>query len=369
MGGSSGLLGVVCSWAARLVWDVCGRIRKFGCKRSEEEVRLSIKEGNENHDDRLDSLKRYMVWHVGQVYEVSKDEGNIDTQRCEDACQANLIKGVTVGTPVHKSNVYGIGVSPDDIEQMAQATDCSTCSMPFTYLGLPIGVNMNRLNSWQGMIDKFDKRLSKWKANLLSIGGRSTLVKAGVDKDTKKIAWVKWENILASREKGVGSINHLHDCCIVPKDTLKHKVGCGTKVRFWIDTCIGDSPLVLRYNRLYRLDVQPYCFIRDRFINREWKMQWKRPIVSGRINAMWESLQAKLQHVTPFEGQDEVRWGIGHDGKFTTSASVKSFKARVGNPINLMSDWKSWFDNLHLSSDGKSRLQVIAATVWWTIWK
>jgi hypothetical protein len=33
------------------------------------------------------------------------------------------------------------------------------------------------------------------------------------------------------------------------------------------------------------------------------------------------------------------------------------------------SSWKSWFDNLHLSSDGKSRLQVIAATVWWTLWK
>ena len=58
---------------------------------------------------------------------------------------------------------------------------------------------------------------------------------------------------IASTTKGiwrnvVGSINHLHDCCIIPKDTLKYKVGCGTKVRFWIDTWIGDSPLVQRYN-------------------------------------------------------------------------------------------------------------------------
>ncbi|GJU39530.1 ribosomal protein L16 [Tanacetum coccineum] len=35
-----------------------------------------------------DSLKRYMVWHAGQVYEVSGDEGSIDTQRCEE--QANV---------------------------------------------------------------------------------------------------------------------------------------------------------------------------------------------------------------------------------------------------------------------------------------
>nr|GEY88243.1 RNA-directed DNA polymerase, eukaryota [Tanacetum cinerariifolium] len=212
----------------------------------------------------------------------------------KDACQANLIKGVTVGTP----------------EQMAWAT-----AMPFTYLGHPIAVNMNRLNRWQEDAG-FDH----------------------ISSTTKET----WRNV-------VGFINHLHDCCIVPKDTLKHKVGCGTKVRFWIATWIGDDPLALRYNRLNRLDVQPYCFIRDRFINREWKMQWKRPIVYGRINAMWESLQAELQHVTPFRGHDEVCWGIGHNGKFTTSASVKSFKTRVGNPINLMSE------GIKTSSTGRSK--------------
>ncbi|GJZ52229.1 DNA-directed RNA polymerase III subunit RPC6-like protein [Tanacetum coccineum] len=73
----------VTNWATHLVWDGCERIRKFRCKRSEDGGRLSIEEGNENHDDRRDSLKRCMVWHVGQVYKVSGDEGSIDTQRCE----------------------------------------------------------------------------------------------------------------------------------------------------------------------------------------------------------------------------------------------------------------------------------------------
>ncbi|GKE41341.1 RNA-directed DNA polymerase, eukaryota [Tanacetum coccineum] len=128
-------------------------------------------------------------------------------------------------------------------------------------------------------------------------------------------------------------------------------------------------------------------------------MQWKRPIVSGRINATWEALQAELQHVTPFEGQDEVRWGIGHDGKFTVGATRHNIDdtilptldvstmwckilpkkvniflwrlnldrlphrlnlSRQGLEIQSIScpvcsnDWKSWFDNLHLSSDGKA---------------
>ncbi|GKB71667.1 RNA-directed DNA polymerase, eukaryota, reverse transcriptase zinc-binding domain protein [Tanacetum coccineum] len=75
---------------------------------------------------------------------------------------------------------------------------------------------------------------------------------------------------LASTTKGVwanimGSINQLHDCGIVPKDTLKYKVGCGTK------------------------------------------MNWKRPIVSGRLIGLLEALQSELQHVTNFDGQDEIR--------------------------------------------------------------
>ena len=47
---------------------------------------------------------------------------------------------------------------------------------PFSYLGLPIDCNMALVKSWEPIIDKFSKRLSKWKASLLSIGGRSTLI-------------------------------------------------------------------------------------------------------------------------------------------------------------------------------------------------
>ncbi|GKE38114.1 RNA-directed DNA polymerase, eukaryota, reverse transcriptase zinc-binding domain protein [Tanacetum coccineum] len=210
---------------------------------------------------------------------------------------------------VQKSNVYGVGVLTEEVEDMARATGCSSGSFPFTYLGLPIGVSMNIINHWQDMLDKFENRLSKWKANLLSIGGRSTLVKwenvlASLKKgglgigslkafnqaflqkwrwrlnSNPKLLWVQvikaiyGEDVgfvhLASTTKGVwanimGSINQLHDCGIVPKDTLKYKVGCGTK------------------------------------------MNWKRPIVSGRLIGLLEALQSELQHVTNFDGQDEIR--------------------------------------------------------------
>nr|GEU50489.1 hypothetical protein [Tanacetum cinerariifolium] len=47
-----------------------------------------------------------------------------------------------------------------------------------TYLGLPIGANLNKSNSWKPIIDKFHKTLSIWKAKNLSYGDRLTLTKS-----------------------------------------------------------------------------------------------------------------------------------------------------------------------------------------------
>ena len=68
-------------------------------------------------------------------------------------------------------------------------------------------------------------------------------------------------------------------------------------------------------------------------------MQWKRPIVSSRINALWESLQAELQHVTHFEGQDEVCWGIGHDGTFTVAATRHQIDDAILPTLDVSTMW------------------------------
>ncbi|GKD43199.1 hypothetical protein Tco_1267844 [Tanacetum coccineum] len=133
----------------------------------------------------------------------------------------------------YKSNVFGVGVSNDEIVSMAACTGCEAGSFPFSYLGLPIGSNMSRIANWQVLIDRFKARLSGWKVNLLSIGGRLTLIKSvlwchgiyyffifkvpemvikslkslratffwGGHENSKKLMWVKWSNTLASYDK------------------------------------------------------------------------------------------------------------------------------------------------------------------------
>nr|GFA60181.1 RNA-directed DNA polymerase, eukaryota, reverse transcriptase zinc-binding domain protein [Tanacetum cinerariifolium] len=101
---------------------------------------------------------------------------------------------------------------------------------------------MSRIANWHILIDCFKAILSGWKVNLLSIGGRLTLIKFvlgslgiyyfsifkapemviksleslranffwGSHESSKKLSWVKWSNTLASFDKGglgVGSLS------------------------------------------------------------------------------------------------------------------------------------------------------------------
>jgi len=50
--------------------------------------------------------------------------------------------------------------------------------LPITYLGLPIGANMNRISIWKPIIRNISYRLAAWKGRLLSIGGRLCLLKS-----------------------------------------------------------------------------------------------------------------------------------------------------------------------------------------------
>nr|GEV99465.1 calcineurin B-like protein 4 [Tanacetum cinerariifolium] len=89
----------------------------------------------------------------------------------KDALQSNLIHGAKPRVNIHKSNVYGIGVSSEEVSDMDRVTGCASGIIPFIYLGLPIGSNMNRTANWNKLVDLFGSKLSAWKASLLSNRG------------------------------------------------------------------------------------------------------------------------------------------------------------------------------------------------------
>ncbi|GKB52232.1 RNA-directed DNA polymerase, eukaryota, reverse transcriptase zinc-binding domain protein, partial [Tanacetum coccineum] len=212
---------------------------------------------------------------------------------------------------LHKSNLYGIGVNTHEISNLASFTGCTPQRLPFTYLGIPIGSNMSRNKEWNPIIDKFKKRLSKWKANMLSIGGRSTLITSvlgsfgvyylslfpihklinkrleslqanffrGCTDGIKKIPWIAWNSVLASKVKGglsigsgtwsriVGTINTMHDKGTIPHSSIKRQVKDGSSTRFWRDAWLGDIPLERKFPRLFCLEANKDCLVRDKWQN------------------------------------------------------------------------------------------------------
>ncbi|KAJ4835262.1 hypothetical protein Tsubulata_019649 [Turnera subulata] len=53
-------------------------------------------------------------------------------------------------------------------------------SLPFSYLGLPLGANPKRAATWNPVILKIQKKLATWKGRLLSLAGRITLIRAAL---------------------------------------------------------------------------------------------------------------------------------------------------------------------------------------------
>jgi hypothetical protein len=244
-----------------------------------------------------------------------------------------------------KSKLMGVLVESDKVKCAATKLGCLILKNPFSYLGTIVGGSMSRVRMWNEVVERVKNRLSKWKMKALSVGGRLTLLKSvigsmpifhmsifraplsvqrvlesirnhffnGHELKSKNSTWVKWNNVMASKEKeglGVSSLyalnrglmckwvwrfyNHntslwarvikaihgddggvgrhvkagtqscwmtvVNEITVLKKhgidifDFMCFKLGNGDKVAFWEDKCIGDHVLKELYPRIYALE-------------------------------------------------------------------------------------------------------------------
>ena len=141
-----------------------------------------------------------------------------------------------------KSKIMGVHVDENLVSCAARQLGCLVLNAPFSYLGSIVGGSMARQQAWSDIVDRVKKRLSKWKMNMLSIGGRLTLVKSvlgslpiynfsifkvpkcvlselegirrkffnGHEQNSKKATWVNWKNVLMSIERGGLGVSSLY---------------------------------------------------------------------------------------------------------------------------------------------------------------
>ncbi|GKB48277.1 RNA-directed DNA polymerase, eukaryota [Tanacetum coccineum] len=218
-----------------------------------------------------------------------------------------MVSGLQIN--IQKSNLFGLRIQQLEVVRLASETGCSASSLPFTYLGLPVGINMKNEASWCPVIDKIkndlttgskdeDRKISwiKWKQALntkekwgLSIGSVQALNSALILKwkwrllNSSESLWVQiikgihgdYGGLLTSSFKSfnhgvrvniIRCIHHLHDKQIIPRNLLIRNLGNGRSVKFWEDDWHESGPWKFKYPRLYALESNHSCLVVDRYV-------------------------------------------------------------------------------------------------------
>jgi len=75
----------------------------------------------------------------------------------------------------HKSEVYGVGVSQVEKEEMANMLNCVLGDLPLKYLGIPISDHHLAMGAFSFLPQKMITRLDQWKGKFLTSGVKQIL--------------------------------------------------------------------------------------------------------------------------------------------------------------------------------------------------
>ena len=77
-----------------------------------------------------------------------------------------------------KSEVIGLRTEEPLLFKVSDIMGCKTGDLPTSYLGMPLCPGRVTKSLWNPVVERVERKLSTWKANYLSIGGRVTLIKS-----------------------------------------------------------------------------------------------------------------------------------------------------------------------------------------------
>ncbi|GAU43075.1 hypothetical protein TSUD_194290 [Trifolium subterraneum] len=209
-----------------------------------------------------------------------------------------------------KSSIMGVNVSSVFLYLAERFLHCFVGSIPFTYLGLPVGANPRKESTWKPLLMALSSKLGVWRNRFVSLGGRVVLLKSVLNSipifylsflkmpvkvwkqivrlqrnflwggagQERKIAWVSWDKICRPKNRGGLGIRDLRvvNLALLGKwrwrvivgggttvassdwfsEGVARKVGNGSSNAFWFDPWLGGLPLKDRYHRLFQVSEQ-----------------------------------------------------------------------------------------------------------------
>ncbi|GJT85373.1 RNA-directed DNA polymerase, eukaryota, reverse transcriptase zinc-binding domain protein [Tanacetum coccineum] len=297
---------------------------------------------------------------------------------------------------MHKSKLMGIAVDDDIVNQAAHSIGCLQLKSPFSYLGSRIGGSMSRINSWDDIVNKLLARLSKWKMKTLSIGGRLTLLKSvlgstpiyymslfkvpsqvlkriksirsrffnGVDIMKKKLSFVSWNNVLASKDIGamhgkdgnlstttkssfpsiwLDIIRELHNLKNKGIDLLgliKKKIGNGVDTLFWEDTWKGDIAFKFLYPRIYKLETCKQINVASKLVHDNVRLSLRRMPRGGVELEQFTDMINSLADLQLPNMQDRWFWSLSGSGDFSVASARKIIDSHLLSEVSSKFSWR-----------------------------
>ncbi|XP_071727954.1 uncharacterized protein [Rutidosis leptorrhynchoides] len=248
----------------------------------------------------------------------------------------------------NKSNLYGVGVDCVEVDEMSNMFGCCGGSLPFIYLGLPVGGKMKKLDSWKPFTVLLllvlnspamcAKKIGECKAFFFFWDGSG---------NNSKIAWVNWdETVLPFGKVGLnlGSLNcenlALIGCTIdelgLPfRVSFFRVIGDGASTKFWEHIWLGNVPLKNRFSRLAYLDSDISVSVKERL---SWNRSeyigiwdWVRALSRRAENELAELSELLKSVRINSSVADSWRWDLCNNGKFTTKFLYDLVAAKVLN--------------------------------------
>jgi len=171
-------------------------------------------------------------------------QANIRANASSASSFSKELSGLKVNFSKHL--LVGVNVTESWLTEATMVLNCKVGTIPFMYLGLPIGGNARQLTFWDPLIKRINARLSGWSLNFLSFGGRLVLLKYVLSSlpvyafsffkappgivssiesifikkngeggrgsaDHMKISWIDWQSICRSEEVGGLGVRRIRD--------------------------------------------------------------------------------------------------------------------------------------------------------------
>ncbi|GKA28019.1 RNA-directed DNA polymerase, eukaryota, reverse transcriptase zinc-binding domain protein [Tanacetum coccineum] len=287
---------------------------------------------------------------------------------------------------MNKSKLMGVLVDDEKVKQAASKLGCLILKPPFSYLGSKVGGSMHRIQAWNEVVDRVYARLSKWKMKTLSIGG------------SKRTSWVKWKNVLASKEKGglgvsslyalnrglmfkwvwrfftqntslwsrvikaihgedgkvgkqvksafpsywmdiVHEINVLSNQGINLLNCMQMKLGNGDKTAFWEDIWIGHIVLKDLYPRIYALETCKFVKVGTKLTQSSLDFSFRRKPRGGIEQEQYEALLVQVQDVNLVPVSDRWKWSLENSGDFSVASVRKMLDDKMLSDVTTKTRW------------------------------